>query len=170
MHLHGYLSFLHTWNAEILTVATIVIAIFTVVLAISVPLTIHYSGRQERDLFYATLDRTYFDIQKAIIEYPHLAASFSVGKTFEQIVQYDAFAFLVWNFLESIFDYAEDDKVLRKTWHCILCYEAAQHGTWFLEQRNACKFKPEFTRFISDHKLIPDSIRCPKVFADTQDL
>lgn len=166
MQLDWYLSFLHVWNAEILALANIVLAIFTIVLAIGIPLTIFYSARQERDVFYATLDRAYFDIQKTLIEYPHLAVSSSVGKTLEQNVQYDAFAFITWNFLESIFDYAEHNKVLRETWHCILCYEAALHGAWFLEPRNARKFKDRFTAYVADNNLIPESIHYPSVSPD----
>lgn len=161
MHL-VIIHFLHIWNQETLAVANVLLALFTLILAVGVPLSIAYSARQERDTFYATLDRAYFDIQKTIVEYPHLANPDPTSKTPDQITQYDAFAFLTWNFVESIFDYAEDNAVLRETWDCILRYEAALHGAWFLEPRNRPKFKKKFKDFIEEKDCIPLHLRPPQ--------
>lgn len=149
------IHFINKWNADILAIANIIIALGTIVLAFGIPWSILYSAREKRDAFYATLDRTYFEIQKAIIDNPHLCRPNPDGKTADQICQYEAFAYMTWNFLESIFDYAEDDKVLRETWDCVLRYEACLHGAWFLEPRNRSKFKSRFHDFIVREKCIP---------------
>jgi hypothetical protein len=131
-------------------VANYVIALGTIVLAIGLPLTLKHSGREERDTFYATLDRTYFEIQKLVIDHPHLSQPDPVGKTREQLIQYDAFAFIVWNFVEAIYDYSRDEKLLAETWECILRYEASVHGAWFKKPENQLKFKERFRRHIKE--------------------
>ena len=144
------IHFLSHWNAEILALANLFIAVGTVVLAAGIPWSIAVSRRDQRDTFYATLDQTYFEIQKLIIENPHLARVGHEGKTPEQIAQYDAFAFVTWNFVESIYDYAilGNDDVLRNTWECILRYEARRHAAWFQEPRNHDKFEDGFREWI----------------------
>lgn len=124
------------------------IAIGTMLLAVGVPWTIMSAGREERFSFYATLDRTYFEIQKLIVEYPHLAQTDPAGKSPEQIVQYNAFAFNVWNFLEAIEDYSGRSRFLSETWECITAYEANLHVEWFRNPENSRKFKPAFRKYI----------------------
>jgi hypothetical protein len=138
------------WTANTVAIANIVIAIGTIVLAVGIPLAIISAGREERDTFYATLDRTYFEIQKLIVEHPHLSQPNPAGKTPEQIIQYDAFAFILWNFIEAIYDYSKQEKLLAVTWGCVLRYEAGAHSAWFRNAENRKKFKPEFIRCI-DH-------------------
>jgi hypothetical protein len=147
MHL---IPILHTWNAEILAVANFFIALGTLVLAAGIPWSIGLSRRDERNRFYATLDQTYFEIQKLIVDQPHLCQPNLEAKTTDQILQYDAFAFMSWNFVESIYDYAiaGQDENLRKTWECILRYESNLHREWFMEPRNAVKFKRDFKDWI----------------------
>ena len=145
-----FVQFLTQWNAEIIASANILIAFGTIVLAIGIPASIRSARREERDTFYATLDRTYFDIQKMIVDHPHLANPDPTGKSRDQIVQYEAFAFMTWNFIESIFDYAKDDEVLTETWHCILDYESDLHSSWFSDPRNHGKFKPRFRDYIRE--------------------
>jgi hypothetical protein len=134
------------WNVDMLAVANVFVAIGTLILAFGIPWTIVYALREKRDAFYGTLDNTYFEIQKTIIQYPHLCRPDPAGKTPDQLCQYDAFAFMVWNFLESIYDYAEDDQVLRETWDCIL------------HPSNRPKFKPSFLEFIAREKCILEAL------------
>jgi hypothetical protein len=150
--------------------ATWALALFTLVLAIGIPLTIRAATReqeessrqflkQEQDRFYAQLDNTYLQIQKLIIEHPHLGNPDELFRnertTPQQLVQYDAFAFVVWNFIESIHDFTkvgDDDSaesqdstgMLSDTWSCILEYEGARHATWFTRPENQRKFKKSF--------------------------
>jgi len=146
--------FLSKWNVDVLVVANVFIAFGTLVLALGIPWTILYANREKRDVFYATLDRMYFDIQRTVVQHPHLCRPDREGKTRDEINQYEAFAFMVWNFLESIYDYAENDKELRETWDCILRHEAKVHGGWFGDERNHPKFKPRFVGFVVKERLI----------------
>ena len=147
------IHFVTRWNAEILAVANFFIAFGTVVLAAGIPWSIGLARRDERNRFYATLDQTYFEIQKLVVDQPHLCRPELAGKTADQILQYDAFAFISWNFIESIYDFAiaGQDENLRKTWECILRYESSLHGAWFREQRNAVKFKQDFKEWVREN-------------------
>lgn len=165
--------------------ATWALALLTLVLAVGVPLTIRESSRQslkqERDRFYAQLDDTYLQIQRLIIEYPHLgepeklpSRENATPEQHAQLVQYDAFAFAIWNFIESIHDFtqstdgSEDEKksiaMLKETWTCILEYEGARHAAWFRDRKNQRKFKERFWCYVN-HKRLDDW--CAKLAAPT---
>jgi hypothetical protein len=139
---------LESWFYIIAIWANIAIAIGTLGLAIGVPLSIAFAGREERYSFYATLDKTYFEIQKLIIEHPHLANPDPAGKTPEQLVEYDSFAFNVWNFVEAIVDYSGKNRFLTDTWHCALRHEITLHRAWFQKPENRKMFKPQLVRCI----------------------
>ncbi len=138
--------------------ATWALALFTLILAIGVPLTIWDSGKkareQEDDQFYAQLDGMYLEIQKLVIQYPHLgepAALLKHAKP-DQVAQYNAFAFVVWNFIESIDDFTRNDanSRLAATWRCIIDYEGERHARWFADTKNKLKFKDAFRENMKD--------------------
>ncbi|MDE3147884.1 MAG: hypothetical protein KGL37_00310 [Acidobacteriota bacterium] len=158
----GFIDFVADLNANIVALANVMIAIGTVVLALGIPYAIKSASREERDTFYATLDLTYFEIQKLIIEHPHLSEPDPARKTPEQLIQYDAFAFIVWNFIEAIYDYSKQEKLLAVTWECILRYEAGVHGAWFRKAENRKKFKPEFIEHIEHGCLLPAASPSPQ--------
>jgi hypothetical protein len=145
--------FFTTSHEEVLAIANIFIALGTMVLAIGIPIAIKEAGREQRDTFYATLDQTYFEIQKLVIKNPHLSETDCTAKTPDQIIQYDAFAFIVWNFIESIHDYSKEEKALAETWGCILEYEARRHCAWFNRPENRPKFKKSFIDYIERNDL-----------------
>jgi hypothetical protein len=151
----GIIDFVAQWHDTILAIANIFIAIGTLVLAIGIPYAIKGAGREERDTFYATLDRTYFDIQKLVIEYPHLSQPNPTNKTPEEVIQYDAFAYAIWNFIEAIYDYSKEEKYLAETWGCVLQHEAAVHGLWFMRPENRKKFKAAFVEHIERGGHLP---------------
>lgn len=141
-------SWVWGWDA-VTALATIALAIATAVLAYGIPLELKRARRDERYVFYAQLDKTYFDIQKILIERPYLSNRPEIARTMEEELEYDAFAFLVWNFLESIYDYGEKDEFLMETWECIFKYEARLHFEWFLREENRQKFKDRFWRYVT---------------------
>lgn len=143
-------QFIEYWSPTLVAIGTILQAIGTIVLAVGVPWSIRVAGREERFSFYATLDRTYFEIQKLIVEFPHLAQTDPAGKSPEQVVQYNAFAFNMWNFLEAIEDYSGGNAFLSETWGCIVAYEANLHAEWFRKPENCKKFKPAFCNCIKE--------------------
>jgi len=139
-----------TWSWDALTaLATIALTIVTAVLAYGVPMELRRARRDERFLFYAQLDRTYFEIQKLLIERPYLENRPDRKRSETQEEEYNAFAFIVWNFLESIFDYGEQDRVLLETWSCIFEYEGLQHLDWFRRGINSHKFKERFRKHVT---------------------
>ncbi|HXT70565.1 MAG TPA: hypothetical protein VN700_12450 [Vicinamibacterales bacterium] len=161
-----YLSLTLHPGEESLAYATWALAFFTLVLAVGIPITIWIASKereesskrflaQEQDRFYATLDSIYLDIQKMIIQHPHLAHP-ERKRSPDQETQYRAFAFIVWNFIESIYDYTQgadssDPKrkqltLLRETWHCIIQHEGALHAEWFAKPENHHKFKERFRK------------------------
>jgi hypothetical protein len=103
--------------------------------------------REERDKFYAQLDETYLRILQMIVVNPRLADASSARSRGERI-QYDAFAFIMWNFIESIYDFCLNDEILRNTWHCVLECEGAAHAEWFNRGDSRKRFKAEFCDYI----------------------
>jgi hypothetical protein len=149
--------------------ATWMLAFLTGVLAFSVPFSIWDATRKQEDAmrsqesanarfyaqeqmrFYAQLDAIYLDIQKLIIQHPFLARP-ADPRSADQDVQYQAFAFIVWNFIESVVDYgteltgSDTPSLLMTTWECIIRHEGVLHARWFQDPANEGKFKPTFRR------------------------
>jgi hypothetical protein len=105
--------------------------------------------KEERDKFYAQLDSTYMAILKMVVDNPRLGLT-PAHRSPEEQAQYDAFAFIMWNFLESIYDFCLDDPSLKETWDCILVHESAAHAGWFDREENRRKFKRKFRVYIDD--------------------
>jgi hypothetical protein len=141
----------NTWLA-ITAVATCVLTLFTGLIAYGVPRSIRSSRDDARNRFYAQLDGIYMRIQELVIQTPHLAGA-ADDRTPEQAIQYDAYAYIVWNFVESIFDYSREDRSLLVTWKCIFVYESQRHRAWFDRPENRTKFKPLFQHYV-DHDCI----------------
>jgi hypothetical protein len=111
-----------------------------------------------RDSYYAELDRIYFDLLQIALEHPELldyATSPDPGKTRE----YDAYAFMVWNFVETVYDRSRgwSKRRLRETWYPVIETEAERHRAWFDEPRNRRKFKTRFCDFIDETFPVPSS-------------
>ncbi len=165
-------------NGEVsVAYGTWALALFTFVLAVGIPVTIWLSTKereessvrfleQEQDRFYAQLDGTYLEIQKLIIDHPHLGDPGVLLRNPEaepeQLTQYDAFAFIVWNFIESIHDFTrkgEDSpqgrrmtETLTQSWECIVEYEGARHAQWFVRPENQQKFKKTFRDYVASQR------------------
>lgn len=96
---------------------------------------------------YGEIDKMYFEILKEALAKPHLVRK-NIERSSEQEVEYDIYAFIVWNFLESIYDRCMLDTDLQKTWFPIIEAERKIHLTWIQEHDNRTKFKTEFLSFI----------------------
>lgn len=68
----------------------------------------------------------------------------------EQIEKYDIYAFMVWNFLEAIYDNCMKDKSLIETWGPIIEVEGALHIEWFKNISNKVKFKQAFYHYVEE--------------------
>lgn len=115
--------------------------------------SLHNFTKTMRDSYYVQLDRMYFDLLRMVIERPYLL-DFSTATSADggKMREYDAFAFMVWNFVETIYDRCEGDEHLCETWYPIIENENELHRTWFDEDRNRRKFKPKFVEFIVQKK------------------
>jgi hypothetical protein len=112
-----------------------------------------------RDSYYAELDRVYFDLLKIGLDDPDLM-DFPTSRDPRKAREYDAYAFMVWNFIETIFDRCQgwSKRRLRETWYPIIAAENARHRDWFERPQNREKFKTPFCRFIDEHYPMPRSV------------
>lgn len=96
---------------------------------------------------YGEIDRMYFDILKEALAKPHLAHSDKERSDAEN-AEYDIYAFIVWNFLEAIYDRSQHSSALQKTWYPIVQTESGSHKQWLDIPQNRAKFKNAFLDFI----------------------
>lgn len=101
---------------------------------------------------YGEIDKMYFEILKEALAKPHLVRK-NMERSAEQEVEYDIYAFIVWNFLESIYDRCMLDTDLQKTWFPIIEAERKIHLAWIQEHENRTKFKADFLSFIDKGKF-----------------
>jgi hypothetical protein len=102
-----------------------------------------------RDAYYSELDREYFELLKIGLERPDLV-TFATSPDPARAREYGAYAFMVWNFVETIYDRCQGmfRQRLRDTWYPIIAAENDLHRAWFDVPENRRKFKPSFVRFI----------------------
>lgn len=96
---------------------------------------------------YGELDKMYFDLLKTAVEKPHLIDP-NGARSRDQRREYDTYAFMVWNFLETIYDRCQDATELCVTWYPVVDAENRRHRAWFDDPENRPKFKQPFRDFI----------------------
>jgi hypothetical protein len=110
-----------------------------------------------RSTHYVALDQAHADILKLAITHPHLRQPEGV-KTAEQKQQYDSYALMVFNLLETIYDHCRDDPLLRETWKPIVTAESHLHRSWFEDPENRRYHKQTFRQEMLRHfQLAPAS-------------
>ncbi len=138
-------------NAQLVNEWTKIQVIVEGIAAVGIMLTLLYSlwsfTRSMRASYYTELDRMYFDLLKIAMDRPYLL-TFAASPNDEQQREYDVYAFMVWNFLETVFDRCHQHKVLRDTWYPIISAENMLHRKWFDESHNRTRFKQAFIAFI----------------------
>lgn len=140
-------------QAPTLSTWTKVQVIAEIIVAIGVLFTLFYTmwsfTRALRDGYYAELDRVYSELLRIALERPYLL-DYPTSPDPSRQREYDAYAFMVWNFVETIFDRCQGwgKKSLRETWYPIIEAENALHRKWFDLPANRSKFKQNFCRFI----------------------
>jgi len=149
---------------EVMTMWTKVQVIAEVAGGIGIVFTLFYSvwsfRTTLRDSYYAELDRVYFDLLRIGLEHPELL-DFPVSRDPSKAREYDAYAFMVWNFVETVFDRCQgwSKRRLRETWYPVIAEENARHRDWFNLPENRRKFKEPFCRFIDAHYPAPRRLR-----------
>ena len=111
-----------------------------------------------RDSYYAEIDRVYFELLKLGLERPYLV-DFPKAHDPEKAREYDMYAFMVWNFVETVFDRCQgwSKRRLRETWYPVIAAENAKHREWFDVPENRLKFKKHFCQFIETRYPTPPS-------------
>jgi hypothetical protein len=145
---------------EVITVWTKAQAIAESIAAVGIVFTLFYSlwsfRTTLRDSYYAELDRVYFELLRIALEHPDLQ-TFSGSPDPTKAREYDAYAFMVWNFVETVFDRCQgwSKRRLRETWYPVIDEENARHRAWFNLPENRRKFKEHFCRFIDTRYPMP---------------
>ena len=83
--------------------------------------------------------------QEAVAKAPSGALP-SRDKMSREQLQYDAYALLIWNFIETIYDRCKEPNLI-ETWKPILDAEGDLHAKWF--SLNLDKFKLDFRKWAS---------------------
>ena len=134
--------------------------------SVAIVLTLFYSvwsfTTTLRDAYYAELDRVYFELLKIGLERPALLA-FPTSPDPAKAREYDAYAFMVWNFVETVFDRCQgwSKRRLRETWYPVIAAENARHREWFDVPENRRKFKAHFSKFIDGQYPVARGIAAP---------
>lgn len=106
---------------------------------------------------YAELDQMYADLLRLAVEIPHLRLSPAPQRTADEQAQFDAYAYMIWNFIETVYDRIYDDsdadKKLRKTWCMVIREEKRLFGEWFNNHHD--KFKSKLKSFIDNETNYP---------------
>jgi hypothetical protein len=135
----------------------------TAISAVGLIITIVASSRATRDAMksfkknletshYTELDSMYFELLKLALEKPHLADP-NAKRDETQKQEYNIYAYMVWNFLETIHDQCQGDKCLKETWYPVIDAENRLHRQWFEDKENKHKFKDRFKGFIHDNRF-----------------
>ena len=140
--LHGGVAF---WTAVLvlLQFAATVVAIYVLYDSIT------SFGKSLTESNYSEMDSMYFELLKLAVEKPHLVDASLRDSAQEP--EYDTYAFMVWNFVETIYDRCHTgkcDEHLRVTWDPVIDAENRRHREWFDAAENRAKFKEEFQRFM----------------------
>jgi hypothetical protein len=111
--------------------------------------TLRQAAQAQQAAHYSELDRLYADILRAGIETPHLrmpAAIKTDDDAFKRDylpfpdgdrvkrAQYDTYAYMVWNFLETVHDRCVENPGLIRTWAPVIRVEDSLHRGWFLAE------------------------------------
>ncbi len=105
--------------------------------------------RQIHSEHYGEIDKIYFDLLKEAVTHPTYGQGMrAVDGVFEPA--YEAYAFMVVNFVETILDRCAGRKALEETWQPIIELEINKHLDWLARPENQFKFKADFLKFLAD--------------------
>lgn len=139
------------FNEEYATLWTAISSIMGVIATIMAVFALLYSMRTYNKtmqvVHYGEIDKMYFEILKEALAKPHVVRQ-NIVRSEEEEVEYGIYAFIVWNFLESIYDRCMLDVSLKTTWFPIIQTERDTHFGWIQKPQNRIKFKDEFLNFI----------------------
>lgn len=130
----------------------IVSSISTILAGVAILLYIIMWNKEKENSNYDIFDTTYLDILKTGMEYPKFrnpiyTRNYKNSDDENDIIRYELYAFICWNFCETIID--KGDKALLETWGIAIDVEKSLHETWFNAEENKNKFKASFREKIN---------------------
>lgn len=133
------------WNLVVSSTATILAAI-----AILLYIILWYKDKSNNS--YDVFDATYLGILKSGMKNPSfrnsiLTNDFENSFSGNKKIKYEIYAFMSWNFCETIYDNGNDE--LMKTWSVVIDTENALHRKWFDHPESISKFKESFRLYIA---------------------
>ena len=140
------------------------------VLFVSVIPSVESIARTANSAHYAQLDTMYLGILQMGVDKPWLRRPKELPP--EREAEYSSYAYIVWNFLETVRDRCADDEILRSIWGPVIAHEAALHRDWFNSEtlhyrdRPLPKFRVEFVDFIWQRFGGPDGAICGNALDD----
>jgi len=111
--------------------------------------------RQRSLQHYHAIDVFYFQILRMAVNHPYVRSKEFIEKwakpdsskpinTYRR-ARYDLYAFIVWNFLETIYDRCQtENNSLWQTWEPIFLQDGKLHLAWFEKEENMKNFKEIF--------------------------
>jgi len=132
------------WNLIVDSVATLLAAAAILIYVI-------FWFRDKTTNSYDVFDATYMELLKIAMDNPsfrnpEMTQDYETAFSGDQKIRYELYAFMCWNFCETIFD--KQDKELMKTWSVIIESESKLHLVWFANPENNNKFKRSFKEYI----------------------
>ena len=121
----------------------------TVLAAAAIFLYIIFWYKDKTSNDYDVFDNLYSDLLKTGMENPkfrNISKTLNYKAVFleEELIQYEIYAFMTWNFIETILD--KGDEKLLITWLPAVKNEASLHIEWFKSPENQLKFKDSFQK------------------------
>jgi len=98
---------------------------------------------------YTEIDGMYLQLLAIAIDKPFVLEPSEIVEK-RQRLQYGAYAYAMWNFLETIADRCRTDPVLKDTWYPVFAHESGLHRAWFDDPANRLKFRNAFRRFVAE--------------------
>lgn len=125
-----------------------------VVSAVALIISIKTQKKTAELSHYGEIDKMYLEILKMAVERPYLRNVKAITTDVER-GGYDVYAYIVMNFVETIYDRSEAHADLLKTWMPVVLVEKELHRAWFNAPENMPKFKKPFRDWIASLKKEP---------------
>lgn len=138
------------WNLASPTTQNIILAISIIISTAAIIVTVYTYKKTVMAETYEDLDTRYKEILEMAMADQDLRDSKKTKNyrdAFDKIGKlgkYNIYAYIVWNFCETISDRTKDDLDSKATWYPSIKAEKELHGDWFKEKENQSKFKDKF--------------------------
>lgn len=104
---------------------------------------------------YKISDDMLLEILKINIEYPEFdnpefTENFMSHDDLLLKKRYDIYAMMVWNYMESLYDYYGTKKIQKICYWGAIQYWSKLHYKWFALERNYCAYQNDFRKFIEN--------------------